>query len=174
MGGFELYQCDTAGVVTILFVYAILLAIAWIDGKTQYIPPQLNFALAAVGVISHWTLPWVSVWERVIGACSIALPMALIVLAVPEGFGWGDIKLMAASGILLGWKGNVAAFFLGVLTGGAYGSYLLVTKKKGKKDQFAFGPFLAAGIAISLYGGLGQQVVNRYIEMVKEIIVLIH
>ena len=70
------------------------------------------------------------------------------------GFGGGDIKLMAAAGLFLGWQNTLLAMFFGIVFGGIYGIYLLAAKKAGKKDHFAFGPFLCAGIVIAmLFGG---------------------
>jgi leader peptidase (prepilin peptidase)/N-methyltransferase len=103
--------------------------------------------------------------ERAIGVVCISVPLILIVLLVPGGFGGGDIKMMAASGLLLGWKGNVAAFFVGLILGGAYAVWLLAAKKKGRKEHFAFGPFLSIGIAASLYAGLGTTLVNAYLGL---------
>jgi leader peptidase (prepilin peptidase)/N-methyltransferase len=155
--------------VTVFLVFAVLAVIAFIDIDTQYIPPELNIILAVLGVISIWTLPGVSVWERIIGAFCISVPLIIIVLFIPGGFGGGDIKLMAAAGIVLGWKGNVFAFFIAALLGGVYGIYLLVTKKKGRKEHFAFGPFLSIGIAVSLYANLGVTVICRYADMLAVI-----
>jgi hypothetical protein len=44
-----------------------------------------------------------------------------------------------------------------------------VTKKKGKKEHFAFGPFLSIGIAVSLYANLGVTVICRYADMLAVI-----
>ena len=71
-----------------------------------------------------------------------------------ETLGGGDIKLMAAAGLFLGWQNTLLAMFFGIVFGGMYGIYLLAAKKAGKKDHFAFGPFLCAGIVIAmLFGG---------------------
>jgi leader peptidase (prepilin peptidase)/N-methyltransferase len=160
-----LYYGISLGAITVFLVFGVLAVIAVIDMDTQYIPPELNIILAVLGVISIWTLPGVSALERIIGAFCISVPLIIIVLFIPGGFGGGDIKLMAASGILLGWRGNVFAFFIAVLLGGIYGIYLLVTKKKGKKEHFAFGPFLSIGIAVSLYANFGVTVICRYAGM---------
>ena len=40
--------------------------------------------------------------------------------------------------------------FFGILGGGVYGMYLLAAKKADKKDHFAFGPFLCAGIVLAM------------------------
>jgi leader peptidase (prepilin peptidase)/N-methyltransferase len=162
---FGLGDNGIGGAVTMLLVCGVLAAIALIDWKTQYIPPQLNLFLALLGVLSVWTLPGPTVVERLIGAVSVSVPMILIVLAVPGGFGWGDIKMMAAAGVLLGWKDNAAAFFIAVILGGAYGAYLLLTKKKGRKDHFAFGPFLSIGIVVALFTDIGTAWIDGYVDM---------
>lgn len=170
LGGFlamisVLYYGISFSALTVFFVFCVLVVIAFIDMETQYIPPELNVILALLGVLSVWTLPGVSILERLAGAFCISVPLILIVLLIPGGFGGGDIKMMAASGILLGWKGNVAAFFIALVLGGFYGIYLLASKKKGGKDHFAFGPFLSIGIAVSLYADVGTLILNRYMEM---------
>ena len=80
--------------------------------------------------------------------------MFLLCLVIDGAFGGGDIKLMAATGLFLGWQNTLLAMFFGIVFGGMYGIYLLAAKKAGKKDHFAFGPFLCAGIVIAmLFGG---------------------
>ena len=67
------------------------------------------------------------------------------------GLGGGDVKLMAASGVLLGVTGNVFAACFGLLLGGFCGLFLLLTKRIGYKECFALGPFLCLGIAIVFF-----------------------
>ncbi len=167
--GRVLENSTVPGILTVILVCGVLTAIAVIDIRTQYIPPELNILLALFGVLSIWTLPGSGIAERLIGVVSVSVPMILIVLAVPGGFGWGDIKMMAAAGLLLGWKGNVTAFFIAVILGGAYGVFLLAAKKKGRKDHFAFGPFLSVGIAISLFTDAGASWIDWYIDMLARL-----
>ena len=75
--------------------------------------------------------------------------MLVIALVIPGGFGGGDIKLMFALGLLLGWKEALLAAFLGILSGGAWCGVLLA-KGQGRKAQFPFGPFLCLGGGVSL------------------------
>ena len=93
----------------------------------------------------------------VLSACGLLVlsPLLLLLcLAIDGAFGGGDIKLMAAAGLFLGWQNTLLAMFFGIVFGGMYGIYLLAAKKAGKKDHFAFGPFLCAGIVIAmLFGG---------------------
>lgn len=115
-----------------LAVCGILLSVSLIDAETQTIPDRLNLALALC----------------------VSVPMFLLCLVIDGAFGGGDIKLMAAAGLFLGWQNTLLAMFFGIVFGGIYGIYLLAAKKAGKKDHFAFGPFLCAGIVIAmLFGG---------------------
>ena len=72
---------------------------------------------------------------------------------IPGGFGGGDIKLMAAAGLFLGWQRTLLAGFLALVGGGTYGIWLLAARKAGRRDHFAFGPFLCAGLAAALLFG---------------------
>ena len=136
-----------------LALCGVLLGIALIDAETQLIPNRLNAAVAVLAVLNLLLAParWAG---ALIGMVCISVPMLLLCLAIPGAFGGGDIKLMAAAGLFLGWQNTLLAMFFGIVFGGIYGIYLLAAKKAGKKDHFAFGPFLCAGIVIAmLFGG---------------------
>ena len=76
------------------------------------------------------------------------------------GFGMGDVVLMAAAGIYLGWKRSLVAAGAGILIGAIYG---VIQKKRSSESQFAFGPWLAIGIAIAIF--FGDDIVNWYSEL---------
>ena len=80
--------------------------------------------------------------------------MSLFLLAAAlmaqGGFGGGDIKLMAASGIFLGGSGNFRAFAAGVFLAGIYCGWMLLCGRLNRKAQIAFGPFLCMGIAVEV------------------------
>lgn len=73
------------------------------------------------------------------------------------GFGMGDVVLMAAAGIYLGWKRSLVAAGAGIIIGAVYG---LVQKRRSSESQFAFGPWLAIGIAIAIF--FGNDIVEWY------------
>lgn len=66
------------------------------------------------------------------------------------GFGMGDIVLMAAAGIYLGWKRSLVAAGAGIIIGAIYG---VIQKRRSSESQFAFGPWLAIGIALAIFFG---------------------
>ena len=135
-----------------LALCGVLLSIALIDAETQLIPNRLNAAVAVLAVLNLLLSParWAG---ALIGMVCISVPMLLLCLAIPGAFGGGDIKLMAAAGLFLGWQHTLLAMFFGILGGGFYGMYLLAARKADKKDHFAFGPFLCVGIVLALLFG---------------------
>lgn len=130
-----------------------LTVIALIDADTMEIPNGLVLLVLALAAAAWICGMGPAPKSRLIGLICVSVPMLLLTLAVPGAFGGGDIKLMAAAGLFLGWKLSLIAMFLAVLAGGLYGIYLLAAKKKGRKEHFAFGPFLCAGIAAALFWG---------------------
>ncbi|MDD3253181.1 MAG: prepilin peptidase [Lachnospiraceae bacterium] len=139
--------------LTVFAFLGMLTVVAFVDIDTMEIPDGFVLAILIIGVVSIVTMPGISLAERLIGVFAVSLPLLLITLAVPGAFGGGDIKLMGACGLLLGWKLSLVSLFLAVLTGGLYGIYLLAAKKKGRKEHFAFGPFLCAGMCLALFWG---------------------
>lgn len=129
-----------------------LIVLSFIDLDTQEIPDRFHLFILFLGLISilfENNSPW---YLSVLGFFIISVPMLLIAYFT-DGFGGGDIKLMAASGLLLGAYNIVLAFFIGAFFGAVYGTYLILFKKANRKSAFAFGPFLAIGIFIAeLYG----------------------
>lgn len=138
----------------LVFIYlGILLVVALIDWDTQMIYDRFHILILILAVGEYFLNSSHGLIDRLIGAAIIAVPMLVLALIIPGAFGGGDIKLMFVSGLFLGTGPIVCAMFIGLLTGGAYGAWMLVRKKLDRKDVFAFGPFLAFGLMIAaLYG----------------------
>lgn len=158
----------TASALLVFLVLCDLTVITFIDADTQEIPPVLNYILLGLGILSVIISDGPDIKERFIGMAAVSVPMFLLAVLL-NGFGGGDVKLMFAAGFLLGWKGILAAFLIGVISGGIYSVYLLVSKRKGRKEYFAFGPFLSLGIMISLYQGMGATLVQTYLDYCKQL-----
>ena len=90
--------------------------------------------------------------------------------AVPDSAGhsgwlWRRRYQAHAAGFFLGWKATVIAFFIGLIIGGCQGAILLIRRKKGKDEHFAFGPALSVGLMIATF--VGSQMMNSYINVIK-------
>ena len=103
-------------------------------------------------------------WQQyVIGFFAVSLCLYIIVV-VSNGraMGMGDVKLMAASGLLIGWQKNFLAFFLGCIVGSVIH---LIRMKVTKADHvLAMGPYLSIGIFISIL--FGDDMIQWYVHSV--------
>ncbi len=129
------------------YMFLLLLAtVAWKDIHTRRIPNVIVLGIAAAGIFSIPFFPAISLADRGIGIFCVSVPLLVLTWIVPGCFGGGDIKLMAASGIFLGWEANLEAFALAVFLAGGYCIWMLLRKKLSRRERIAFGPFLCAGI----------------------------
>ena len=104
---------------------SLLTVVSLMDWDTMEIWDRFDLALALCGLAAGWLFPEIGWGSRLIGVFAVSVPMLVVALIVPGGFGGGDIKLMAAAGLLLGWQRSLFAVFLALLAGGGYGIWLL-------------------------------------------------
>jgi prepilin signal peptidase PulO-like enzyme (type II secretory pathway) len=129
----------------------LLLLIGIADGKYRIIPDQLATLLA---VTAFGFIPFHGMWQShlygaLAGGGSILL-MGLVgrLLFRKETMGFGDVKLFAAAGLLLGLKGTVIVLILTVFSSAfAFGAGLITGKLK-PGDEEPLGPFIAASAAL--------------------------
>ena len=138
----------------LIVVFLILLVLVTVsDIKNKQIPNQYIMTVLGLGIVAAIFIPEMALWERVVGFFVVSTPLFIINMIAPGAFGGGDIKLMAASGIFLGFQLILLSFLIAVLAGGVYGAWLLLVKGKEKKGHFPFGPFLCGGMSIALLFG---------------------
>ncbi len=78
--------------------------------------------------------------------------------------GGGDIKLGFALGLLLGWPDTLMALFIAFLLGGIVGLIFMISRKRTLKDFLPFAPFLAIGVALTVF--FGYQIINGYFSLI--------
>lgn len=137
-----------------------LLVLSVIDWRTFEIPIGLNIFILVLGLIRlafdyhNWS-------DYVIGFFAVSGFLLLIfVITRGRGIGGGDIKLMAAAGLLIGWKLNIVALMLGCILGSIIHLSIMAMKKGERK--LAFGPYLSLGIYIAMI--CGEQLVSWYLS----------
>ena len=77
--------------------------------------------------------------------------------------GGGDAKLAAMMGAWLGWKLLLLAGFLACAIGALAGGSAIILSQKKWGQKIPFGPFLALGAAIALFGG--EAILSSYIRL---------
>jgi leader peptidase (prepilin peptidase)/N-methyltransferase len=79
--------------------------------------------------------------------------IAFLILLSDGGMGWGDATLAGMLGAFVGVQGIAEVLFLAFIMGGFYGAYVLIRKKKERKDTIPFGPFLVIASYIVIFAG---------------------
>ena len=138
-----------------------LLTLSVIDWRTFEIPFGINVFLGVLGVVAVFLEKeeWRS---HLIGAvCVSGVLFVLYLLSKGSAIGGGDIKLMAACGLLLGWQKILLAFLLGCILGSVL--HLLRMKVSGEGHILAMGPYLAAGIFLAAL--FGERWIDWYLSL---------
>jgi prepilin signal peptidase PulO-like enzyme (type II secretory pathway) len=87
---------------------------------------------------------------------------AIVFFSRGRAMGGGDIKLAFAMGLILGPQKTFVAMLVAFNIAAVVGICLMVMRRRGRKDQISFGPFLVGGTIIAfLYG---QQMVDWYLR----------
>ena len=143
-----------------LFV-SVLLVASVIDARTREIPPGTTIAVAVLGIAR--LLFHLSDWKSaVLGLVCVSGVLGLVLLiSGGRAVGGGDVKLMAGTGLFLGFRLNILAFFIGCVLGAVI--HLVRMKFFHAGRELAFGPYLAAGAAIALIWGDG--LINWYLAL---------
>ena len=157
------FLCYGVSIETLLYclMASALLALSVIDFRTFEIPLGFNVFIAVLGLVR--VLTDLTNWrEYAVGFFAVSAVLYIIyVLTKGRGIGGGDIKLMAASGLLLGWKCNILAFLLGCIIGSVI--HLLRMRFTKAERVLAMGPYLSIGIYISALWG--TRLIDWYLSL---------
>jgi leader peptidase (prepilin peptidase)/N-methyltransferase len=116
---------STLETVTGIILACDLIVLAMIDHDTLEFADGFSALIIGLGVLFLvFNYDKVVLIDAMIGMVAVSVPMYLIAVFT-GGFGGADIKLMAAAGLLLGYKYILVAFFIGVLFGGTQAIILL-------------------------------------------------
>lgn len=158
-----IYAVHGFSMETLLYclLFSALLALSVIDSRTYEIPFGINLFILALGLV-RLIADYANWLDYGIGLLSVSLFLYLIYfLTKGRGIGGGDIKLMAACGLLLGWKLNILAFLLGCIIGAIVH---LIRMKLTKADHvLAMGPYLSVGVMIAALWG--EQMIQWYFRI---------
>lgn len=172
MSGFR-YGLSVEAFVFFVF-FAVITVVALVDMDTMEIPPELHFVTLGLGIvmliksfIAESPFTWINAtWQqRLVGAICVSGFMFVLSLIIKGAFGFGDVKLMAAAGFLLGWRGILTAFIIGIFVGAAAGVVVIAQRKKGGKEHIPFGPSLCVGLVVASL--LGSQLIDWYVNLLK-------
>ena len=141
-------------------LFSALLALSVIDFRTFEIPVGFNIFILILGLVrvatdyKNWLL-------YLIGLVSVSLFLfAIFAISKGRGIGGGDVKLMAATGLLLGWKLNLLGFVMGCILGSIIHIIRMKVSKEGR--TLAMGPYLSLGVVLTVF--FGEYIISWYMS----------
>ena len=144
-----------------LVFFTSLVAISVIDLDLHIIPnrivyPTIFLSVPLLAVAAAVDGDFNQLGRALVGGSLAFLALFLVWVVYPAGMGFGDVRLAFVLGLFLGWLslGHVlVGIFCGFLLGAVIGVVLVVFRIRSRKDAIPFGPFLAAGAAVTVLVG---------------------
>jgi leader peptidase (prepilin peptidase) / N-methyltransferase len=130
--------------LAIIAVMVGVLTAIWCVDVTRGIVPDALTLVPLAGLLIAGLLT--GRWYIVLAAVVPAIPFAVMAWRTKGlGLGWGDVKLAALGGAVLGMQTAILAFALAAIA-----AILVARIQRRTSEPLAFGPYLVAAIAVPL------------------------
>lgn len=141
----------------LIFVFGLVVC-TFIDLDHMILPDEFTLSGIVIGLVGAALNPqreFLDAFFGVLMGGGFLWGMAYVyyLLTKQEGMGGGDIKLLAWIGALLGWKAIPFVIMTSAIVGSVVGLIASRKTKAGLKTVIPFGPYLALGAVIYLFGG---------------------
>lgn len=142
-------------------LFALLVVVALTDLSYRLVPRRLIYAslvlivplLVATSAVDHQ-------WQHLSGsAIAGAVAFGLFFTIwwfIPQGMGYGDVRLAGVIGICVGYLSLVhayLAFFGGFVIGMVFGLIMMAVLASGRKTRIPFAPALSVGAVLAVFFG---------------------
>lgn len=153
--------------IALMLACSVLIVIAFVDIEHKFIPDRFQIALLILGILCAIFDPvwgWAShvIGAFVGGGVLLAFYGLGYLIYKKEAMGFGDVKLMAVCGLILGWQCALVALFFGAILG-AVGCLLMRAISKKDNVEYAFAPYLALGVVLAIF--FGGDIITGYLGM---------
>ncbi|EKN65862.1 peptidase A24A domain-containing protein [Neobacillus bataviensis LMG 21833] len=149
-----------------LTLISMFMIIVVSDINYMIIPDKILIWFAGIFLLERiiWPLnPW---WDSLLGAVTGFALLLIIAVVSKGGMGFGDVKLYALLGLVLGVKIVLLSFFLSTLFGAVIGGLALLFKIVKRRQPIPFGPFIAAGTLTAYFWG--SEIITFYIHFLNQ------
>jgi leader peptidase (prepilin peptidase)/N-methyltransferase len=127
-----------------------LLVVFFTDLEYQIVPNAVTYPGILAGIaLSASSGPLL---PSIVAAAAAGAVFLLLGIVSRGGMGGGDVKLAAMIGAFLGAPAVIVALFVAVAIGAAAGILLLALRLRTRKDMIPFGPAMAVGAMIAVFG----------------------
>lgn len=145
----------------VILLYFVLMQISASDAKYTIIPDQFTVAVAVISaafaVADYFTAQlFIKSWySPILGAISGALLLIVLdiistLLFKRAGFGFGDVKLLAAMGMFFGFPYTIVMLFVSFLIAASHFLVLILLGKAKKGIYMPMGPYICIAAALTV------------------------
>lgn len=140
-----------------IFIFSLVTA-SFIDLDHYILPDVLTLPGIVIGLVGALLNPERDFLNAILGVLLgggflYAIAYFYFIIRKQEGMGGGDIKLLAWMGAVLGWKAIPFVIISSSLIGTVGGLFTAFRHKQGMQTVIPFGPYLALGAVLFLFGG---------------------
>ena len=151
-----------------MIVCSLMICIFFIDLEHMLIFNRFSISIAILGLITMFFDNYTKELDHILGGVIGGLIFVLLYfgsiwILKKEGFGWGDVKLVAASGLLLGWQKLIFAMIIASVIGSIVLLIIKYTQKDEEGKEYPFAPFIVAGVLVAMF--IGANVIEWYINI---------
>ena len=147
-----------------LLLTPFIISVFAIDFKDHIIPDRLILILFEIGMISSVIEGFDSLnifIDRLLGMTIGFAIFGIITLlggfiAKKKAMGYGDVKLMAALGLIFGIMGILMIIVISFLIAAIVSVVLLIVKKKKFTEYIAFGPYISIASFIVMFSSINS------------------
>lgn len=138
-----------------IYIFAIIVPLTRIDIREHRLPNVLVLPAFPINLIGQVIGSWILIeWQRLAFSISACIVAILIGLAANRfaSLGMGDVKLIAAAAMALGWYSPISPVlfvFLGFVIASAVVFAMLLLQKTTLSNSIALGPYLLVGFAVT-------------------------
>lgn len=144
--------------IKLICLSSLLFPMAYIDYKQYRIPNKLVllglgyriFILIFELIFFNYSNVISSLISEGIALAVVTLFLGICTLVFRGGIGMGDLKFLMMMALLHGFNRLLISLMVVMIFAFFFALYLIIFKKKGKKDSFCFGPIIASGTLVSL------------------------
>ncbi|MEH7439889.1 prepilin peptidase [Neobacillus drentensis] len=145
--------------LTLISMFTIIIVS---DIHYMIIPDKILIWFAGIFLLERIVWPLTPWWDSLLGAVTGFSLLLVIALISKGGMGFGDVKLYALLGFILGFKLVLLSFLLSTLYGAVLGGLAMLLRFVKRRQPIPFGPFIAAGTLSAYYWG--SEIIELYLR----------
>jgi len=135
-----------------IIVASVLWVAAYFDKKSYRIPNKLillglvlRVIVLGIEVLTIGTEVKEFIISELIASAAMFVISLICMLIAKNSLGMGDVKLFMIMGLFLGIRGMMTAMFFSLIVTFFVSVFMLITKKKNRKDYLPFAPSIMVG-----------------------------